>query len=400
MVSALARTTGGDLTLAEDSLQDAILAATHQWPRQGVPEKPVGWLLRTARHKAIDQIRRATTHERIHDAIRPGLDTTSPPVDHRLVLPDDHLRLVLTCCHPGLPMPARVALTLKTVCGLTTETLARLLLTDPRATAQRVVRAKRLVKERQLGWTEVSAADLPDRLDAVMQVVYVLFTEGYAASDGPELLRTELCEEAIRLATLVVDLLERTGSVVPGELQGLLSLMLLQHARRAARVDPRGRLVLLPDQDRARWHHREIARGMVALGQAARTLPAGRYTLQAAIASVHARSMRAEDTDWDEICALYALLEQLEPGPAVRLNHAVAVAMAQGPAAGLVALDRLSSDKGLQRGHLLASARADLLRRLGRTGEAASAYRDALSKVGNDAERAFLEGRLVEVEGC
>jgi len=389
MVAALARTTGGDIALAEDSLQTAVLAAIHQWPHQGVPAKPVGWLLRTARHKAVDQLRRTETGARLGRLLQPDPIVLPELPEDRAAIPDERLRLILTCCHPDLSTSEQLILTLKTVCGLTSMELARAFLLDPRTAQQRVVRAKRKVRDLQLGWSDPTPEDLPARLDSVLRVIYLIFTEGYSATSGPELVRRPLCDEAIRLGALVAHHLPDVG-----EVHGLVSLMLLQHARSDARVDGSGHLVLLADQDRTLWDQRGIAQGMVALGRAARHLPAGPYTLQAAIASVHARAALANETDWAEIRQLYDLLWCQLPTPSVALNRAVAIAMADGPQAGLVALDALATDRHLARGHLLLAARADLLRRLGRSAAAAEAYQAALSRVDNDLERAFLERRL------
>lgn len=394
LVATLSRSAGGDVALAEDALQTAVLAAVHQWPHQGVPAQPVGWLLRTARHKVVDQLRRTERGARLGRLLQPDPIVLPELPEDRDAIPDERLRLILVCCHPDLSQVDRVALTLKTVCGLTTPELARALLLDPRTAQQRVVRAKKRVRDLQLGWTDPHPDDLPGRLAAVLQVVYVIFTEGYAATHGAALVRTRLCEEALRLGAIVAHHLPDEP-----EVHGLMALMLLQHARTPARTGPHGELVLLPHQDRTLWDRQQIARGQVALGRAARRLPAGPYTLEAAIASVHARAERAEDTEWTEILQLYDLLWQVAPLAPVALNRAVARAMVEGPAAGLAALDALGDDPQLQRGHLLPAARADLLRRLGQRTAAAAAYRRALDRVGNGPERAFLEGRLVEVEG-
>ncbi len=393
MVAALARTTNGDLSLAEDSLQTALLAAVHQWPHQGVPERPVGWLIRTARFKAVDQLRRTETGQRLGRLLQPDPIVLPDLPEERDAIPDDRLRLILTCCHPDLSHADQVALTLKTVCGLTSDEVARALLLDARTAQQRIVRAKKRIRHLELGWSDPTPTDLPERLQAVLRVVYLIFTEGYAATAGPNLVRAGLCEEGLRLGALVAHFQPDQA-----EVHGLMALMLLQHARMSARTDRRGRLVLLADQDRTLWDQAQIARGMVALGMATRTLPAGPFPLQAAIASVHARAMSSDDTDWAEILQLYDLLWTLRPTSVVALNRAVAVAMVNGPHAGLAALDVLANDPNLCRRHLLPSVRADLLRRSCRWAEASVAYQEAISKVDNNVERAFLEERLGEVE--
>ncbi len=395
MIALLGRTTGGDLQLAEDSLQQAVLAALEQWPTRGLPGQPVGWLVRTARNKAIDTIRRRATWSRKAEQLLQESTRSSPPPElPDSEIPDERLRLICTCCHPALAMDARIALTLRTLCGLTTEELARAFLVDPRTMAQRLVRAQRKIRDAGIPYEVPGPEALPGRLADMLHVVSLVFTEGYAATSGDTLVRRELCDEALRLGQLLVVLLPDEG-----ETHGLLSLMLLQDSRRDTRTDAHGGLILLADQDRGRWDRRKIALGMAALGAAIQRGPPGPFTLQAAIASVHARAARAEDTDWHEIVALYDLLLQAEPTAVVALNRAAAVAMLHGPQAGLDALDALADDRHLQRSHLLPAARADLLRRQGRDQEAARAYREALERVGNAPERRYLERRLVEVEG-
>ncbi|MCB9780865.1 MAG: hypothetical protein H6742_20015 [Alphaproteobacteria bacterium] len=395
MLALLARTTGGDLLLAEDVLQQAIIAALEQWPDRGMPDAPVGWLVRTGRNKAIDHIRRRATWDRKAARLLAEEAAVAPPPElSDAAIPDERLRLICTCCHPALALDAQVGLTLRTVCGLTTDEIARVFLLDPRALAQRLVRAQRKIRDAGIPYEVPGPDALPARLQAVLHVVYLVFTEGYAATAGDALVRGDLCDEALRLGELLV-------AQVPdqGEVHGLLALMLLQDARRDTRTDAHGRPVLLADQDRSRWDRRRIALGMAALGAALRRGPPGPTTLQAAIAAEHARAPTAEATDWAGIVQLYALLLQAAPSPVVRLNHAAAVAEAQGAAAGLLLLDGLDEDPHLARGHLLPAARAELLRRLGRGEEAADAYRQALDRVGNGPERAWLTARLVEVEG-
>lgn len=395
MVAALARTTGGDLVLAEDALQVALMAAARQWPHEGVPDKPVGWLLRTARFKAIDQLRRRSTWQRKQAVLQAEGEPAVAPVDlDAPAVRDDQLRLLFTCCHPELSLEARVALTLKTVAGLSTEELACAFLVDRRALQQRIVRTKRRIQAQGIPYEVPTAEALPGRLAAVLQVVYLVFTEGYAASSGAGLLRADLSGEALRLGAELARLLPEET-----EVHGLNALMCFQHARRAARTDATGELVLLEDQDRLAWDHGHIAAGMRALGEALRHGPPGPYTLQAAIASVHCRAPTWEQTDWGEIRALYAMLGQAWDSPVVRLNEAVAVAMSEGIEAGLARIEALGSDKRLARSHLYASARADLLRRLGRLEEARRWYGIALARVGNAVERRYLERRLAEVGG-
>ena len=396
LLALLIRGTGGDFQLAEDALQQAALAALEQWGERGVPARPAGWLLAAARRKAIDRIRRDRSFDRKRVALEAALAPEGPmsPELDDAALPDERLRLIFTCCHPALEEGARVALTLRTLCGLTTEEIARAFFLDPRTLAQRLVRAQRKIRDAGIPYVVPPIGELLERLDAVLQVVYLVFNEGYAASFGDSLTRGDLATEAIRLGRLLVGLLPEDG-----EVHGLLALMLLQDARRAARTDPHGGLVLLEAQDRRRWDRAMIEEGLGALDRALRRVPPGPATLQAAIAAVHAQAPTAAATDWPQIVGLYRLLLRASPSPVIALNLAVAVAMSEGPAAGLAMIEPLRGDPHLERGHLLPAAEADLLRRLGDDAAAAGACRRALERVGNGPERRFLEARLVEVEG-
>ena len=383
----------GDFDLAEEVVQEAFAAALEQWPGDGLPRNPRAWVVQAARHKAIDRLRRRTRFAAKVDELAAMQALEEPPgerEDH--VVRDDQLRLIFTCCHPSLAPEAQVALTLRTLCGLGTEAIARAFLVPTATMAQRLVRAKHKIREARIPYRVPPAELLPDRMDAVMTTVYLVFNEGYAATAGDELVRRDLCGEAIRLGRLLDGLLPDRP-----EPPALLALLLLHDSRRATRTTADGDLVLLEDQDRTRWDHAQIAEGLSLLERALRRGPAGPYALQAAIAAVHARAARAANTDWRQIAALYALLLARFPSPIVELNHAVAVAFAEGLEAGLRLLDALTARGELSTYHLLPAARADLLRRLGRLPEAAAAYRAALALVANEPERRFLRKRLAEL---
>ena len=380
----------GDFDLAEEALHDAFTAAVERWPDDGVPANPRAWLVSTGRFKAIDQLRRrarfdaslASLAERFGDGV-----TAAPDVDDDAV-EDDRLRLIFTCCHPALPPDARVALTLREVCGLTTEEIARAFLTAPPTLAQRIVRAKGKIRDAGIPYQVPGRTDLPERLDTVLQVVYLVFNEGYSASAGAAVTRPDLSAEAIRLGRLLVELLPDP------EVLGLLALMLLHDARRAARTSRDGEIVLLDDQDRSLWDRGQIAEGVALVERALAARRAGPYVLQAAIAAVHAEAATPAATDWAEIVGLYDVLLRLAPSPVVELNRAAAVAMRDGPQAGLSAVDAILARGELGEYHLAHSARGELLRRLGRRDEAIAAYRRALALAAQDPERRLLEKRL------
>ena len=387
LLALLTRLVGNNLDIAEESLQDAYESALTAWARDGIPAKPDAWLLTAARRKATDRFRREATLARKLPLLLPEEPEV---VTDMSTIPDERLRLLFTCCHPALPAEARVALTLRLLGGLTTAEIARAFLVAEPTMAARITRAKKKIAAAGIPYRVPSDAELPERLAGVLAVLYLVFTEGHSASSGDEPVRHDLCDEAIRLARVVVALMPDEP-----EAAGLLALLLLQHARRDSRTASDGRLVLLPEQDRTRWDPGQIAEGLSLLRSAARRGPAGPYLLQAAIAAEHARARRAEDTAWDRIATLYAALEDLTGSPVVRLNRAVAVAEVDGPAAGLDLLADL--DGPLAGFHLLPATRADLLRRLGRTAEAAAAYREAIAGAGNTADREFLARRLAEL---
>jgi RNA polymerase sigma-70 factor (ECF subfamily) len=385
----------GDFDLAEEVAQEAFAAAVDQWPAAGIPEFPRAWIIQTARHKAIDRIRRrASFEEKLQSYVNSGMFRTMQEPDYdNNEIPDDRLRLIFTCCHPALAPEAQVALTLRTLCGLETDEIARAFLVPPTTMAQRLVRAKRKIRDAAIPYVVPEATEVAARLEAVLTVIYLVFNEGYAATRGGPLLRTDLCAEAIRLGRLVSALM---GPQPPAEATALLALMLLQDARRDARIDEAGDLVVLEDQDRSRWHKNQIAEAVPLVDEGLRGEP-GPFALQAAIAALHCRAERTEDTDWPQIVRLYDELERLQPSPVVSLNRAVAVAMAEGPRPALAIIDRLAAAGDLDNYHLLHAARADLLRRAGSPSEAAKSYSRALALVTNDSERRYLERRLREV---
>jgi RNA polymerase sigma-70 factor, ECF subfamily len=398
-------TVTGDWDLAEECAQDAFTRALQAWERDGVPDRPGAWLTTAARNRAVDVVRRrANESAKLREAALlqpPGPSGASQPAlpgqtpaeaeAGESGISDDRLRLIFTCCHPALPLEARVALTLRTLVGLTTAEIARALLVAEPTMAQRIVRAKRKIRNAAIPYRVPPARLLPDRTAGVLAVLYLLFNEGYSATSGADAIRADLCAEAIRLGWLLARLM-------PGEPEagGLLALMLLQDSRRAARTDSQGELVTLEDQDRSRWDRAEIAEGQQVLQGALRAGRPGPYQLQALIASCHASADKAADTDWPVIARVYGQLARITPSPVVELNRAVAVGMARGPAAGLALVDSLAESGALAGYHLLPAVRADLLRRLGRQAEAADAYRAALALAGNDAERRYLSRRHVE----
>src|SRR4051812_31779691 len=371
----------GDFDLAEESAQEAFAAAVDQWQSCGVPEFPRAWIIQTARHKAIDRIRRQKRfEEKLELYATDSLARTIEEPDYDTSeIPDDRLRLIFTCCHPALALEAQVALTLRTLCGLETDEIARAFLVPETTMAQRLVRAKRKIRDAGIPYLIPQTSQMPERLDAVLTVIYLVFNEGYAATRGGPLLRTDLCAEAIRLGRLVRMLM---GPQSSAETTALLALMLLQDARRDARVDKAGDLVILEEQDRRRWDQRQIAEGLPLVEEAFRGGP-GPFALQAAIASLHFPAARAEDTDWPPIVRLYGLLERLQPSPIVLLNRAVAVAMVDGPQPALAIIDASAATSDLDNYHLLHAVRADLLRRIGSSAEAAKSYERALALVTN-----------------
>jgi RNA polymerase sigma-70 factor (ECF subfamily) len=385
----------GDFDLAEEAAQDAFAVAVEAWQADGIPEFPRAWIIQTARRKAIDRIRRRRRQEAMIESYSAsGLSPTIVDPDYATSeIPDDRLRLIFTCCHPALALEAQVALTLRTLGGLDTDEIARAFLVPAPTMAQRLVRAKRKIRDAGIPYIVPDTTDMPDRLDAVLTVIYLVFNEGYAPTRGAPLVRADLCAEAIRLGRLVRTLM---APAPPAEATALVALMLLHDSRRDARLDEHGDLVVLEEQDRRRWDQGAIAEALPLVEEALRAGP-GPFAVQAAIAALHCQARRAEDTDWRQIVRLYGVLERLDPSPVVSLNRAVAIAMVDGPRAALSLIDALAAAGDLDDYHLLHAARADLLRRLGASSDAAASYSRALALVTNDGERRFLERRLREV---
>jgi RNA polymerase sigma-70 factor (ECF subfamily) len=383
----------GDFDLAEEALQDAFAAAVERWPTEGVPANPRAWLISTGRYKAIDGLRRrarfdgslASIVERLGDGVTPPHEVDDEGVG------DDRLRLIFTCCHPALPPDAQIALTLREICRLTTEEIARAFLSPAPTVAQRIVRAKAKIKAARIPYQVPARAELPERLAAVLHVIYLVFNEGYSASSGTSLTRHDLSAEAIRLGRLLVELLPEPEAI------GLLALMLLHESRREARATSHGELVLLDEQDRSAWNREQIAEGVELVERAMRSRQIGPYTLQAAIAAVHAEAHTPEVTDWDEIVGLYDVLLRVDPSPVIELNRAAAVAMRDGPAAGLAIIDEILARGELADYNLAHSARAELYRRLGRTAEAIDSYQRALELTRQEPQRRFIERRVREL---
>ena len=397
----------GDFDLAEEAMHEAFAAALTLWPRSGVPGNPRPWLISTARFKAIDTLRRRARFDASQDELVRYLEAqwSSTETSHKYQgdsleddhLEDDRLRLIFTCCHPSLAPEARVALTLREVCGLTTEEIAKAFLTTPRTLAQRIVRAKAKIRDTPIPYEVPTPEELPARLGAVLHVIYLVFNEGYSAAAGAEVTRAELTGEAIRLGRLLTELWPEPEVMGP-EVMGLLSLMLLQESRHAARTSPTGELILLENQDRSLWNREQIAEGVALLEKALKSRRFGSYTLQAAIAAVHAEAESVAATDWRQIVALYNRLLQIQPSPVVQLNRAVAIAMCDGPEAGLTLIDAVLENGGLENYYLAHSARADMYRRLGRTAEARASYEKALALTQQEPERQFLQERIRQLK--
>lgn len=385
----------GDFETAEEALHEAFAVAVEQWARDGVPANPRAWLVSTGRFKAIDGIRRRTRHDAALDELAKQLESATASIDEEQQkdehLDDDRLRLIFTCCHPAIAPEAQAAMTLREVCGLTTEEIARAFLTKPATIAQRIVRAKTKIREARIPYEVPLEKELPDRLDAVLRVIYLVFNEGYSASSGDSLTRHDLSGEAIRLGRILIELLPEAEAI------GLLGLMLLQDSRRAARTTPAGDLILLEDQDRSLWNRGQITEGVSLVQRALSTGQVGPYTIQAAIASAHAQAPSSAATDWAQIVQLYDMLMQSNPSPVVELNRAVAVAMRNNPLAGLELVDAILARGDLGNYHLAHATQADLYRRLGRTAEARASYQRALDLTQQEPERRFLERRLNEL---
>jgi RNA polymerase sigma-70 factor (ECF subfamily) len=386
----------GDFEVAEDAAQEAFAAAVDQWREGGVPDSPPAWIIQTARHKAIDRLRRQTRFkEKVESYVASGLiQTVEEPNYEAKEIPDDRLRLIFTCCHPALAPEAQVALTLRTLGGLQTDEIARAFLVPSATMAQRLVRAKRKIRDAGIPYSVPDTNDMPARLDAVLTVIYLIFNEGYAPTQGGKPVRTDLSAEAIRLVRLLRVLM---APQTPSEATALLALMLLHDSRREARLDKYGDLVVLEEQDRSRWNQKQIDEALPLVEEVLAN-EAGPFALQAAISAVHCRAKRPEDTDWPQIVRLYDLLERVQPSPIVTLNRAVAVAMVDGPQPALALIDLLANTRELDGYHLLHAARADLLRRAGLRVEASESYSRALELVTNDSERRYLERRLREVQ--
>jgi RNA polymerase sigma-70 factor (ECF subfamily) len=384
-----------DFELAEEAAQEAFAVAVDQWRTSGVPQLPRAWIIQTARHKAIDRLRRRTRFtETVQSLAASGVSqTVEPPEYDTTAIPDDRLELIFTCCHPALAREVQVALTLRTLGGLETDEIARAFLVSQATMAQRLVRAKRKIRETRIPYQVPGVSEMPERLDAVLTVIYLIFNEGYAATRGGPLIRTDLCAEAIRLGRLVKTLM----TPPPAEATALLALMLLHDARREARLDEAGDLVLLEEQDRRLWNRAQIEEALPLVNESLRASP-GPYAIQAAIAALHCKARRAEDTDWPQILRLYDILEQIQPSPIISLNRAVAVAKVHGRRPALDVIDALAASGDLDDYHLLHSTRADLLRRLGFAEDAAKSYERALALVTNESERRFLERRLHEIQ--
>ena len=393
----------GDLDLAEEAMHEAFAAALESWPQTGIPDNPRPWLISTARFKAIDVMRRRARFDGAQKDLVAHMEsrTNDAPLGVEKMddeeIEDDRLRLIFTCCHPALPPDGQVALTLREICGLTTEEIARAFLVTPATLAQRIVRAKTKIRETPIPYEVPPPEELPDRLDAVLQVIYLVFNEGYSAAAGAEVTRAELTGEAIRLGRLLTEL-QPEPEVPKAEIMGLLALMLLQESRRAARTSPTGELILLENQDRALWNREQIAEGVALVEKALKSRRFGAYTLQAAIAAVHAEAESIAATDWRQIVALYNQLVRIHPSPVAHLNRAVAIAMRDGPEAGLAHIDAVLEHGELADYYLAHSARADMYRRLGRTAEARSSYEMALALTQQEPEQQFLKERIRQLK--